>query len=194
MAEDGINLLRFNPKFEVVVLDKSEKDKLKNEIIDAHAMVVRSGVKVTQELLRSALLLKVVGRAGAGYDNIDVKSCSEKGIAVMIAPTGNTNGVVELAVGLMFSLVRHISIADKSMKNGVWAKKKLKGTELKGKTIGLIGLGKIGGRVAEICTALGMHVLALVKNKHKKIHTQNFFCEVKLIPLSEILISKSQSV
>lgn len=168
MAEDGINLLRFNPKFEVVVLDKSEKDKLKREIANAHAIVVRSGVKVTQELLTSASLLKVVGRAGAGYDNIDVKSCSKKGIAVMIAPTGNTNGVVELAIGLMFTLVRHISKADRTMKEGVWAKKKLKGTELKGKTIGMVGLGKIGGRVAEICSALGMHVLALVKNKQKK--------------------------
>ncbi|MCP4762672.1 MAG: phosphoglycerate dehydrogenase [archaeon] len=168
MAEDGINLIRYNKNFEVVVLKKSEKDKLLKEITNAHAIIVRSGVKITEELLKVANNLKIVGRAGAGYDNIDVKACSQKGIAVMIAPAGNTNGVVEITIGLLFALIRHIPKADQTMKNGIWAKKNLKGSELKDKTIGLVGLGKIGSRVAEICNSLGMNVIALVNDKTKK--------------------------
>lgn len=179
MAEDGINLLRYNPNFEVVVLEKDQKAELREEIKDADAIVVRSGVKVTPELLSHTNTLKIVGRAGAGYDNIDVDACSKDGIVVMIAPTGNTNGVVELTIGLLFALVRHIPKADSTMKDGVWAKKNLKGTELKDKTLGLVGLGKIGGRVAEIAQSLGMNVLALVKNKNKKrdIHFKGEFVD-----------------
>ena len=168
MAEDGINLLRYLSNFDVLVLSKKDKEKLLEEIVDADALIVRSGVKVTEELLKNAKKLKIVGRAGAGYDNIDVDACSKAGIIVMVTPGGNTNGVVELTIGLLFSLVRHIPKADKTMKEGIWAKKQLEGTELKGKTIGLIGLGKIGGKVSVICHSLGMKVLALVRNKNKK--------------------------
>ncbi|MBD3352700.1 MAG: phosphoglycerate dehydrogenase, partial [Candidatus Lokiarchaeota archaeon] len=166
--EDGINLLRYNPNFEVVVLQKTEKEKLREEIKDADAIVVRSGVKVTEELLSHTSTLRVVGRAGAGYDNIDVDACSKHGIVVMIAPGGNTNGVVELTIALMLALIRNIPIADRLMKQDTWAKKRLTGTELKGKTLGMIGLGKIGGRVAEIAQEFGMNIVALVKNKNKK--------------------------
>jgi D-3-phosphoglycerate dehydrogenase len=168
MAEDGIHILRFNPAFEVVVLDKKEKDRLKQEVKTADAVVVRSGVKFTKDLLEDAPKLKIVGRAGAGYDNIDVPACSEKGVVVMAVPGGNSNGVVELTIGLMIALLRHIPKADATMKQGKWEKNNLEGNELRGKTIGLIGLGKIGGMVGAICEALGMKVMALVKNPNKK--------------------------
>jgi D-3-phosphoglycerate dehydrogenase / 2-oxoglutarate reductase len=168
MAEDGINLLKYNPSFNVVVLDKKDKDKLLSEIKDADALIVRGAVKVTAEILSHANKLKMVGRAGAGYDNIDVVACSSKGIVVMVAPGGNSNGVAELTITLMLSLIRNIPQAKNTMNDGVWAKSKLKGTELRGKIVGLVGLGKIGGLVANICEAMGMKVLALVHNKNKK--------------------------
>jgi D-3-phosphoglycerate dehydrogenase len=168
MAQDGILLLKYNPKFDVVVLDKNEKDKLKTELEDADALIVRSGVKCTAETLTWAKKIKIVGRAGAGYDNIDVKACSNQGIVVMNTPGGNSNGVVELTIGLMLALIRHIPKADSTMKQGEWAKNKLEGTELRGKTIGLVGLGRIGAQVGAICEAMGMKVIALVQNKNKK--------------------------
>ena len=160
MAEDGINLLRSSPNFDVVVLDKSEKEKLVKEIKNADAIVVRSGIKVTEELLKNAENLKIVGRAGVGYDNIDVDACSKRGIVVMIAPSGNTNGVVELTLGMMLDYARHISDANNSMKDGKWEKKMFGGSELKGKTIGIIGLGRIGVGVAKRCQAFEMNVIA----------------------------------
>ncbi|MHA1870896.1 MAG: phosphoglycerate dehydrogenase [Promethearchaeota archaeon] len=185
MAEDGPNLLRYSPNFDIIILDKKERDKLEREIANADAIVVRSGVKVDENLILKAKKLKIVGRAGAGYDNIDVATCSKKGIVVMIAPAGNTNGVVELTISLMLSLFRNIIKADKTMKEGIWAKKQLIGRELKGKTLGLIGLGKIGRRVAEISKFLGMNILALVANKHKK---RNLNFEIELVDSLEEML------
>jgi D-3-phosphoglycerate dehydrogenase len=116
------------------------------------ALVVRSATKVTREVLEAGAKgkLKIVGRAGVGYDNIDVAAASEFGVVVKSAPYGNTNAVAELTLCLMLSVSRNIPQAHHSLKNGVWVKGRLKGTELSYKTLGILGCGKIGQKVAEI--------------------------------------------
>jgi D-3-phosphoglycerate dehydrogenase len=126
------------------------------------ALVVRSSTKVTREVLEAGAngKLKIVGRAGVGYDNIDVAAASEFGVVVKSAPYGNTNAVAELTLCLMLNASRNIPQAYKALKNGVWVKEKLKGIELSYKTLGILGCGKIGQRVAEIARrAFDMEVI-----------------------------------
>ena len=156
VAEEALNVLK--QKHEVV-FKELRGEELTNEIKDYHALMVRSATKVTKDIIEKAENLKVIGRAGIGVDNIDVKAASEKGIYVVNSPTGTTRSVAELTFALMFALARKIHIADKTMKQGEWAKKKLKGIELLGKTLGLIGSGNIAQEVAKIANCLGMKVL-----------------------------------
>jgi D-3-phosphoglycerate dehydrogenase len=116
------------------------------------ALVVRSATKVTREVIESGAQgkLKIIGRAGVGYDNIDVDAASEKGVVVKSAPYGNTNAVAELTMGLILSISRNIPQSHESIKKGVWTKQKLKGVELSHKTLGVVGCGKIGQRLAEL--------------------------------------------
>lgn len=121
-------------------------------------LVVRSATKVTSRVIKASNL-KVIGRAGVGVDNIDVESATEKGIVVMNSPSGNTQAAAEHTVSLIKALYRNISQADKSMKEGKWEKKKFMGTEVKGKTLGVIGFGKIGSVVADTMYRSGMNIL-----------------------------------
>lgn len=121
---------------------------------------MRSRTKVTKEVIEEGRNLKVIGRAGVGVDNIDVDSATKKGIAVVYSPRGSTFSVAELTIGHMISLARHLTDADRSMKEGKWEKKKLKGTELYGKTLGFIGSGRIGGEVAKRAHSFGMKTIA----------------------------------
>jgi D-3-phosphoglycerate dehydrogenase len=116
------------------------------------ALIVRSGTKVTRQVLEAGAQgkLKIVGRAGVGFDNIDVAAASENGIIVKCAPYGNTNAVAELTICLMLNISRNIPQAHHSLKNGKWKKSEFKGTELSYKTLGILGCGKIGKRVAEL--------------------------------------------
>ncbi len=113
---------------------------------------MRSATKVTKEIIEAGAKgkLKIIGRAGVGYDNIDVAAASENGIVVKSAPYGSTNAVAELTIGLMLAISRNTPQAHQSLKNGVWKKDKLKGTELSYKTLGILGCGRIGQRLAEI--------------------------------------------
>ena len=122
------------------------------EIGQFDALIVRSATKVTREVLEAGARgkLKIVGRAGVGYDNIDMAAASENGIVVKSAPYGSTNAVAELTIGLMLSISRNTPQAHSSLKNGVWKKDKLKGKELAYKTLGLLGCGRIGQKVAQI--------------------------------------------
>jgi D-3-phosphoglycerate dehydrogenase len=131
---------------------KRDLTALVSEIGQFDALVVRSATKVTREILEAGAKgkLKIVGRAGVGYDNIDVAAASEFGIVVKSAPYGSTNAVAELTIGLMLSISRNTPQAHNSLKNGVWKKDKLKGTELAYKTLGLFGCGRIGQKVAQI--------------------------------------------
>ncbi len=159
LADEAIKMLKDN-NFEVKY-EELDHDSLLNEIAEYDALIVRSRTKVTADIVEKGASgnLKVIGRAGIGVDNIDVKKATELGIKVVNAPTGSTISVAELAVAHMLALARSIPKADSSMKRGEWIKKQLKGVELYGKTLGLIGSGRIAQHVARIAKGLGMNIL-----------------------------------
>jgi D-3-phosphoglycerate dehydrogenase len=123
------------------------------------AMIVRSATKVTAKIIEASDVLKYIGRGGSGVDTIDVPAASKKGIIVMNVPGGNTISVVELTIALLLSLIRHVPQSCNDLKNGKWEKKKYMGSELYKKTIGVIGIGKIGSEVAKRCKAFEMNVI-----------------------------------
>jgi D-3-phosphoglycerate dehydrogenase / 2-oxoglutarate reductase len=125
----------------------------------AHALIVRSATRVTRAVLEAADKLELVGRAGVGVDNVDTTAATERGVVVMNTPTGNTTTTGELAIALMCSLARNVSRADRRVRGGSWKKKGLMGSELTGKTLGVIGLGRIGRVVAERAQGLHMQVI-----------------------------------
>lgn len=141
------------------LISKVDKEELFKMIGEYDGVVVRSATKVNAELLAKATNLKVVGRAGVGVDNIDINAATEKGVLVMNTPDGNTISTAEHACGLILSLVRNIPNAVESLKAGRWDRKKYLGTEVHGKTLGVIGLGKIGSSVAVRMKAFGMRIL-----------------------------------
>ena len=145
---------------DVDVRDDITLDALAEIISDYDAMIVRSRTKVREPLIDKATNLKLIVRAGVGLDSINVDYADSKGITVANTPAASTNAVAELTLGLMLSLARHIPRADATMKAGEWAKKQLKGTEIQGKTLGVIGYGRIGQAVGEKAKALGMTVVA----------------------------------
>jgi len=133
---------------------------LKAALSDADALIVRSATKVTKELLAGAKKLKLVARGGVGLDNVDQEACKEKGIKVVNTPGASTNAVAELALGLMMAMLRNVQKAHHQMKGGIWDKKNLSGSEVEGKTLGIIGYGRIGASLAAKAKALGMKVIA----------------------------------
>jgi len=135
-------------------------EQLAADLKDADAIVVRSATKVTAPLIEAAPNLRVIARAGTGVDNVDVPAASARGIVVMNAPGANSISVAELALGLILSLARHLPAADGSMKQGKWEKKKFLGEEVREKTLGLAGLGRIGQEVARRAAAFGMRLIA----------------------------------
>jgi len=135
-------------------------DQLAADLSDADALVVRSATKVTAALIAAAPKLRVIARAGTGVDNVDVPAASARGIVVMNAPGANSVSVAELAVALMLAMARHIPAADAAMKQGKWEKKKFLGEEIRDKTLGLAGLGRIGQEVARRAAAFGMRIIA----------------------------------
>lgn len=135
-------------------------EQLKDIIGNYHALMVRSQTKVTAEVLRAGKRLLIVGRAGVGVDNIDVPVATQEGIVVVNSPGGNTIAAAEHTLGLMFALARQIPAADASVKRSEWKRSAYMGTELYGKTLGIVGLGRIGSHVAMVARALGMTVLA----------------------------------
>ncbi len=134
-------------------------ENLDNELADTNILVVRSKTKVTKEFLLKAPNLKLIIRAGVGLDNIDLEAAKEKGIEVRNTPGASTNAVVELTLGAMLAMVRNIPLANLKMKKGLWEKKKLAGTEIDGKTLGIIGCGRIGSLLGKKAKALGMKIV-----------------------------------
>lgn len=159
MAEEAINVLE--DAGHTVTFEEMDHDTLLESIEEYDALMVRSGTKVTEDIVEKGAegSLKVIGRAGIGVDNIDIKKAGSFGIKVVNSPTGATISVAELTFGHMLSLSRHLTKADNSMKKGEWIKKQLKGTELHGKTLGLVGCGNIGQKTAELARAFGMTVI-----------------------------------
>jgi D-3-phosphoglycerate dehydrogenase len=145
--------------FEVDVDPAISKEQLIKVIPKYDALVVRSRTKVTKEIIEAGERLKAIGRAGVGVDNIDVQAAEERGIIVLNTPEAPADAVAELTIGLILSLARGIPFADRTMKEGKWIKKELVGWQLKGKTLGIIGLGNIGEKVAKIAKAFGMKII-----------------------------------
>src|ERR1039458_3014711 len=161
VSPKGIALLQQRPEFEVVVLPKRLTEaELLPVVKDVVAMVVRSETKVTSKVIEAAPLLRVVGRAGVGVDNVDVEAATEHGVVVMNTPAGNTIATAELTFTHILCGARPVPQAAASMKAGQWDRKSYSGMELFRKTLGIIGLGRIGSEVAKRAQAFGMRVLA----------------------------------
>lgn len=148
--EKALETLRANG-FEVVVREEPSEDELASLIKGFHALIVRSKPLVSRRVIYSADSLRIIARAGVGLDNIDVEAARERGIEVINAPASSTMSVAELAVGLMISVARKIAFSDRRMRMGEWPKKHAVGVELHGKTLGIVGAGRIGSTVARIC-------------------------------------------
>jgi D-3-phosphoglycerate dehydrogenase len=160
VSPKGIALLAESPHFEVATSGGLKEDELIARIADLDALIVRSQTKVTANALAAAKKLKVVGRAGVGVDNVNVEAATERGIVVMNTPGGNTISTAEHTFSLLLSLARKIPQAHASMVAGKWDRKSFEGTELCQKTLGIVGMGRIGGEVARRAIAFGMNVVA----------------------------------
>lgn len=156
----GLNMLSAAPEVTVQAAAKMSRDEVLSAIPNAQALIIRSATTVDRAMLEAAPHLKVVGRAGVGVDNVDLKAATDRGVIVMNAPDGNTNATAELAFGLMLALARHIPAASGLMHVGKWEKKAFMGVELKGKTLGLVGFGRVGKAVAKRALAFEMSVIA----------------------------------
>ncbi|HEY3085306.1 MAG TPA: phosphoglycerate dehydrogenase [Candidatus Dormibacteraeota bacterium] len=158
LAEDGLERLR--RAGEVTVVSKLEEAELVRRIPEFDALVVRSETRVTAPVIEAGRRLRVVGRAGVGVDNIDVSAATSKGIVVVNAPRGNIIAAAEHTMALLFALARWVPQADASVKRGEWTRSKFIGTEIRGKTLGVIGLGNVGSEVAKRAHGLEMDVIA----------------------------------
>ncbi|HJM82550.1 MAG TPA: phosphoglycerate dehydrogenase [Nitrospinota bacterium] len=160
LSENGIKILRDTPGIEVDVKTGMSPDELLQVIPQYNGLIIRSATKVTTEVLDAATNLKVVGRAGIGVDNVDIKAASAKGVVVMNTPGGNTNTTAEHAISMMMALCRQIPQATASVKGGKWEKKRFMGMELFNKTLGVVGIGRIGSIVVARARGLAMKVIA----------------------------------
>ncbi|MGH7620029.1 MAG: NAD(P)-dependent oxidoreductase, partial [Gemmatimonadaceae bacterium] len=157
---DGVELLRAQPGFRIDERPTTPWRDLLDVIGDYDALVGRSATQLPAELLRGAKRLQVIGRAGVGTDNIDMAEATALGIAVINAPAGNTISVAELFFGSLIALVRHLPAAFSSMRDGRWDRSAFIGSELRGRTLGIVGLGRIGSEIATRARAFGMTVVA----------------------------------
>ena len=161
ISPKGIALFQQRPEFKVTVLEKRlSETELIPLVGEVEAMVVRSETKITKRILEAAPKLRVVGRAGVGVDNVDVEAATQRGVVVMNTPGGNTVTTAELTFFMLGALARHIAPAHGSMVAGKWDRKLFQGLELSGKTLGILGMGRIGGEVAKRALAFNMRVLA----------------------------------
>ena len=160
ISESGLDVFQSqNGHFKLDARSKLSLEDLKKAVVDVDAIIVRSETKITSDILAAGKKIKIVGRAGVGVDNIDVAAASRQGVLVVNVPGGNTISAAEHTVALLLSLSRNIPSANDSIKKGEWNRSKFTGSELHGKTLGLIGLGRIGREVAKRCQSFGMRVL-----------------------------------
>src|ERR1700681_228592 len=180
MAQAGIELFQAQPDWNVIVSNPKEYAK---HLAEADALIVRSAVQVTPEILKQAPKLRVIGRAGVGVDNVDLPAATAAGVLVMNTPGGNAVSVAEHTMALMLSMARFIPQASASTKAGKWEKKKFLGSELRGKVIGVIGLGSIGREVVRRARAFEMRIIA-----HDPYVTSQIAKDlgVELMPLDEL--------
>lgn len=184
LAREGIEVLKAVESFEVDIKVGLPPSVLESIIKDYDAIIIRSQTKLTADILQQARNLKVIGRAGVGLDNVDVGEATRRGIIVMNAPSGNTISTCEHTFALMLSLSRNIPSADRSLREGRWERAKFKGTELYGKTLGVIGLGRIGKEVAQRAQSFGMRVICYDPFISEEVARQK---EVELVELDRLL-------
>jgi D-3-phosphoglycerate dehydrogenase len=159
VSPSGLQALTDDARFEVVFTVGEERGALEYALAEADALIVRSATKVTSELLAGAPGLRAIGRAGVGVDNIDLEAATARGVPVLNAPEGNTVSAAELTFALVLAAARHVPAADRSVRAGEWERARFAGIELRGKTLGLIGAGRIGGEVAKRARGFGMRVI-----------------------------------
>src|SRR5580700_1014271 len=181
--ESVVGILKADPSWTVVNLPKT-KGKVEDEIRDADALLVRSATKVTPQLLDKAKNLRVIGRAGVGVDNVDLDAATRKGVLVMNTPGGNAISVAEHTMTMLLAMAHPVAAADASMKAGQWEKKKFTGSELRDKTLGLVGLGTIGTEVARLAQAHKMKVVAFDPYVSTVLATEQ---NIRLVPIEELL-------
>ncbi len=179
LSQGGVELLERDPDFQVdVKLNQSPQDLLA-AIPEYDALIIRSATKVTAEVIERAARLRVIGRAGSGVDNVDVEAATRRSIVVMNTPGGNSISVAEHTLALMLSLARHIPQANQSVKQGKWEKKAFLGLELRDKTLGILGLGKVAVEVARRAAAFKMKILVF----------DPFVSERRALDLGAVLVS-----
>jgi len=184
IEDEGIQKLE-KAGFTVDVKPTITLDQLKKTVPNYDGLIVRGRTKVNKKVIEAGTRLKVVGRAGAGLDNIDVETAQKKGVKVLNAPEAVAEAVAELTLGLMLSLARNIPRADQALKEGKWIKKELKGWELRGKTLGIIGLGNIGERVARLARAFSMKILVNKRTPPDPVLLR--VLEAEFVPLQDLL-------
>jgi len=155
--QQGIDILRNIA--EVDIKTKMSEDQLCEIIGDYDALMVRSGTQVTDKIIYASKKLKIIGRAGVGVDNVNVKAATERGIFVVNSPMGNTVAAAEHTIGLMFALARMVPAADASIRSLKWERNLFMGSQLQGKTLGIVGLGMVGSHVAKVCREVGMRLV-----------------------------------
>ncbi len=160
LSEEGLKILKDVKEFQVEVKTELKPEALKETIRDYDALIVRSATKVTKDIIDAAKNLKVIGRAGVGLDNVDLDAATQKGIIVMNTPTGNTISTAEHTMSMILALSRNIPQANASTKKGEWKRSKFMGVEIYNKTLGIVGLGRIGSELARRALSFGMKVLA----------------------------------
>ncbi len=182
IAEEGIQVLRSYAQVDIKT--KLEPEQLKAIIGDYDALIVRSQTQVGAEVIESGKKLKVIGRAGVGTDNIDVDAATRKGIVVVNAPTGNIIAAAEHTIALMLALARNVSQADGQLKSGKWQRERLVGTEIRNKTLGIIGLGNVGSEVAKRVQSFEMRIMA-----HDPFVSKDYAhnLKVELVSLDQLL-------
>lgn len=183
LAEEGIEILKKAKNISVDIKTNLTPGELINIIGHYNALIIRSGTKVTKEVIAAGLNLKVIGRAGVGLDNIDIKEATKRGIIVMNTPLGNTISTAEHTMALILSLSRNIVSANISLQNNQWNRKAFKGVELDQKVLGIIGLGRIGSELAKKALAFNMKIIAYDPYSSKN-YAQRYM--VKLVGLKEL--------
>ncbi|HEX2710806.1 MAG TPA: hydroxyacid dehydrogenase, partial [Candidatus Acidoferrales bacterium] len=181
ISDLGVKLLQAQDGWNTVL---TTKDTLEAEIADADALIVRSATKVTEALLAKAPKLRAVGRAGVGVDNIDLQAATKRGVLVMSTPGGSSVSVAEHTLALLLSLARQVPRLDRAIHEGRWEKSSAAGTEVRGKTFGLVGLGRIGSEVAVRAQAFDMRVLAYDPFISEAAALE---MSVELVPLDQLL-------
>ena len=161
LHQEGLDMLEAEPDITVEIRLKMKPEELVEAVVDYDALIVRSESQVTAAVIDAGVNLRVVGRAGVGVDNIDLDAATRKGIAVVYAPTGNTIAAAEHTIAIMMALARHIAEANSSMRKEQWNRSQFMGVEVKGKTLGIVGLGRVGSEVAKRAQGLEMHVVGL---------------------------------